>query len=45
MLPTINLNAATASVLVDTFHPNGVLLTVKGASAGGSGYYTSGGPQ
>ena len=41
MLPTINLNATTASVLVNTFHPSGVLLTVKGASAGSSGYTSS----
>ena len=41
MMFTINLNTATASVLAKTFHPSGVLLTVKGSSAGSSGYTSS----
>ena len=31
LLPTINLNAATALLLVNTFHPPDVLLVVNGA--------------
>ena len=42
LLPTINLNIGTSSLLENTFRPPDVLLMVKGAPAGSWGCTLSG---